>query len=432
MDNNITNNFQIGTIVASKSHPFYQASQEILIAGEPINLSPLMVIIEVSKETRNLFDENTGESISTKGKGHCKCIWYSLKDNAFAEAWFPFDSLKLIDTNEEDLILNEIDLDIAAYTDPKEYIKELNKKLKSKRVLFRTTDIETKKIKETASYQVDGSMAQKLSSLLSFVCPPLEIIQVKIPEGKSINTKFDSKSGERRHFVSSIQVKCRFYLGLSNKWSEHFLPIESVILLEETDQILISNLSEVIESNKYIKFAANSFSDVLRREGEPEIIMKPTRISYLNGRYTLKGEDIIHSQEISLSIDNEIFSKIEELDVKEVFAEDSFPNFKFKKGQKAPGWEHIFSEFSEFIEGQSLNNAYIHISYRNNQDKIVNRTLRDYFVVAGIDERAKNYLHGFCCSKQEERSFRYDKIQNVRALRTVFETENLEEILSEV
>lgn len=429
MDNNITN-LQIGAIVASRSHPFYQATQDILIAGEPINLSPLMVIIEISQETRNLFDENTGESISTKGKGHCKCIWYSLKDNTFAEAWFPFDSLKLIDTKEEDLILNNIELKIA-YTDPKEYVKELNKKLKSKRVLFRTTDIETEKIKETASYQVDSSVSQKLSSLLSFVCPPLEIIQVKIPEDKSSNTKFDSKNGAKKRFTSSIQVKCRFYLGSSNKWSEYFLPIESVILLEEIDETLINNLSEIIESNKYIKFETISFPGVLKREGEPEIIMKPTRISYLNGRYTLKGEDIIHSQEISLDIDNEIFSKIEELDVKDVFAEDSFPDFKFKKGQKAPSWEHIFGEFSEFIEDQFSNHAYIHISYRNNEDKIVNRTLRDYFVVAGIDERAKNYLHGFCCSKQEERSFRYDKIQNVRVLRAVFETESVEKVLFE-
>lgn len=431
MDNNITTKFKVGAIVASKSHPFYQVNQEILIAGEPTNLSPLMVIVEISHETRNLFDENTGESISTKDRGHCKCIWYSLKDNAFADVWFPFDSLKLIDTNEENLILNHIKFELAAYTNPKEYVKELNKKLKSKRVLFRTTDLETKKIKETASHQVDGSVRPKLSSLLSFVCPPLEIIQVKILDDKSNNIKFDSKSGEKKRFASSIQLKCRFYLGSSNKWSECFLPIESVILLEEIDKTLISNLSEIIESNKYIKFAVSSFPRALRWEGERGIIMKPTKISYLNGRYTLKGEDIIHSQEISLNIDNDILSKIEELDVKEVFAEDSFPNFKFKKGEKAPSWEHIFSEFLEFIEDNSLKNSYIHISYRNNQDRIVNRTLRDYFVVAGIDERAKNYLHGFCCNKQDERSFRYDKIQNVSVLRAVFESESVEEVLSE-
>jgi hypothetical protein len=79
--------FSLGDIVALNSHPYDQFLTSVIISGEPQLLSPLMVIIEVLNDTRNQYDEKTGEEISKTGNSQCKCIWFSNKSHQFEETW---------------------------------------------------------------------------------------------------------------------------------------------------------------------------------------------------------------------------------------------------------------------------------------------------------------------------------------------------------
>src|SRR5690606_13890952 len=117
--------------------------------------------------------EDTGEEISRTVDGRCKCIWFSLKSNAFSESWFDNASLKLLKRKD-----NGISIEKSDQTDTELRMATLSK-YKFKDVLFATSKIELKKIKETKVHDKKSRQTSNLSSLLNFVCPPLQIVDVK-------------------------------------------------------------------------------------------------------------------------------------------------------------------------------------------------------------------------------------------------------------
>lgn len=418
----MSQNLKLGDVVAVKSHPYYHSNREIIISGDVVNLSPLMVVSEVSISSRDEHDEMTGEKISTKGDGKCKCTWYSLKANSFEYAWFPFESLKLIEEDTKDKL--EIPKD-QPLTD---LVKKYKAIFKNTFVLFKTTPYELEKQKITMNF-TDKSSSKKsvYNSLLSFVCPPLEIIDIKLNTTKANEKKYDLKTGARTSLYPEIEVKCRFYNGSSAKWSEFILPFESLIKLDTPDEKIIKGIKKSITDKNYYRFKINDLRKInmddrclvesLKRSLEPTIVFEPEELIYLNGMYFLKGKDLIHNKILRFRL-TDLFGDIiqDELTEEDLFEKDSYPDFNFKKGQKSRLGDKLFTELSEFCENASNESKYIVLNYINKRDDIITKTLKNYFTVDKPGEKGPQYLHGHCCDKGGPRSFRFNGIQSIRIL----------------
>ncbi|VTR51486.1 WYL domain-containing protein [Sphingobacterium thalpophilum] len=397
--------YKIGDIVSVNSHPYFKDLTNINISGEPINVIPLMVVIEIYNETRTSYNEETGEKLSLKGDGKCKCMWFSLKSNAFSEAWFNFDSLKII-SRKDAFIQNNSGLNSI------EFRKRLLEEYANKDVIFTTSTLELEKIKETKLHDKKNDKISECNSLLNFVAPPLQIIDVKLEEDKPIG-KFDSKSGDRKRINTEIFFKCRYYNALADKWTEVLLPNECFELLENVETIL----REIDEDKKkgFYLYDYTQEKNYDPSKKEESSLLEIGEVTYVNGRYSLKTYDLIHQEWKVLDIP---FDGVMDIKSKEeIYYNEVYPNFDFRKGDRALDPEKLLGELLAFVDKFSDENSYLMVTYLNGSDKLVRRVLKNAFVVLGATKKASNYLHGFCCKKREMRSFNFDKIKSVRALK---------------
>ena len=95
--------YKIGTIVTLKSNHLKSKEQfqEILLAGEPNFITPLMIVSEILKIKTDKIDEETGVIKNLKGNYQYKCIWFSSKSFKIEEQWFYENELIHIVNNEE-------------------------------------------------------------------------------------------------------------------------------------------------------------------------------------------------------------------------------------------------------------------------------------------------------------------------------------------
>lgn len=398
--------FNIGDIVAIKSHAYFRDLDDIKIAGEPTNVLPLMVVMELFNETQTRYSEDTGVEIARKGDGRCKCVWFSLKSNTFSESWFDNGSLKLIKSKD-----NGIPIDKSFQT-AGELRKTILSQYKYKDVLFATSKVELKKIKETKVYDKMANQISTHSSLLNFVCPPLQILDVQLPMGKS-GGKFDPISDKPKRLHSTLLFKCRYYNASSDKWSEVLLPNECFEIIEDVERDL-RKIDSDRKDKRYYVYDHSVEKSYSSDKHEPFSILEIDDITYTNGVYTLKTFDLIHQKwkilDIPLNGISDVIAK------EEVYLEDRYPNFNFVKGNKAIESDKLLIELEAFLEKHEAMQRYIQISFVNASDKVENRVLKDYFIVLGSTRKAPNYLHGFCCKKREERSFNFNNIRGVRVL----------------
>lgn len=397
--------YKIGDIVSVNSHPYFKDLTNINISGEPINVIPLMVVIEIYNETRTSYSEETGEKLSLKGDGKCKCMWFSLKSNAFSEAWFNFDSLKII-SRKDVFIQNNSGLNSI------EFREKLLEEYVNKDVIFTTSVLELEKIKETKLHDKKNDKISECNSLLNFVAPPLQIIDVKLQEERSIG-KFDSKSGDRKRIHTEIFFKCRYYNALADKWTEVLLPNECFELLENVETVL-REIDEDKEKGFYLyDYTQEKNYDLSKKEESS--LLEIGELTYVNGRYSLKTYDLIHQEWKVLDIPFEGIMDIKSKE--EIYYKEVYPNFDFRKGDRALEPEKLLGELVTFVDKFSNEKSYLMVTYLNGSDKLVRRVLKDAFIVLGATKKASNYLHGFCCKKREMRSFNFDKIRSVKALK---------------
>lgn len=397
-------NFKIGDIVSTNPHPYFKDLSNIKIAGDPINIIPLMVVVEIFKETLTSYNEDTGIAITQKGNGKCKCIWFSLKTNVFNEAWFDFGALKIIEEfSDQSFVYSNNDFD---------YKNKLSKEYLNKSVLFKTSHLELGKIKETKLFDFSQNRISEYNSLLNFVSPPLQIIDIKFLDEK-VSNRYDSKTGSERKIFSKILLKCRYYNASADKWSEIFLPIESLIKIENVESDLAIIEKDKIDEKAYL-YDYTQEINYNALDKESTTILQLFDITYINGLYSLKSFDLIHQEWKVLEIPLQgIVSIIEN---SKIYSKESFPNFAFKKGNKSSDIDKLLEEFVEYINENEDTAQYLLITYLNKSQKVTQRVVRDFFVVPGSTKKANTYLHGFCCKKREERSFNFLNIQSIRAL----------------
>jgi hypothetical protein len=394
------NEFALGDIVALKSHPFFRNLTSVLISGEPQLISPLMVVVEYIEETRDQYDEKTGDAITRKGNCQCKCIWFSNKTYQYEETWVSSKLLKVIKRNEnvlnkDDLFSNVINSDATA---AKDYLN----------VSFKTMALELRKHKISISHEEwlgypNNEMKTTINPLLSFVSPIMEILQiVEDKESDRKDAKFDNRTGKQKRFTSKWAVKCKWFNPIADKMSEKFLPIEALSIVDKPDQSLLNYLQSVIDKEKYFKIKSS--------EDSSETIVQPISIVFRGGEYFLKAYDFKFNKNIELDINNSSFSEMENYYMVKV------PSFGFlKKGSAA---KSVIEELEECINQAKLKKALLRIKYINRNDKLSYKTIKNYSLLKTTEDRKPVfYLNGFCSSnKWEERTFRIDRIQHMQML----------------
>lgn len=358
--------YKVGSIVALKSHPYFNDLTITIITGDPSVIPPLMIIEEIIRDTKTLYDERHGNPVSDKTQCQCKCIWYSHKQGQFEESWLSSKLLKIIES-PNNLGRDEINIGMQ--------------------VSLKTLDLEMSKHKSSLSYEGTSEIQHKttITPLLSFVSPVMQILEIRKNEEKE--PKYDPKTGEIKRFVPEYSVKCKWYNSLSDKLSEKFLPIESLTLIDEVPREALIKISNDIANGSHYR-ANNS-------------LFKPNNITFRNSQYYIRGYDYVINKNIEIKISKDL-----------AIADPVFLH-KAPSTATAIKAEDTFADFVGTIKDAVLAKNYLRIKYKNRHDKITVRTLKDFRL---HPKRNPKFLIGFCYNRKEERTFSIDRIINMQQL----------------
>lgn len=368
---------KLGDIVALKSHPFTATNTNVIISGDAQHISPLMVVVETLIESKNLYDEQTGDF---KGKKQCKCIWFS--NHNFEEAWISSEHLKVIKSEEESKEEKEVSFEIGSF------------------VSLKTLDIELGKKKSMLKTQGYGTKEVSMTALLSFVPPVLQVTGRSKNESKE--PIFDAKTGVRKRYISKDLIKCKWYNPTLNKISEKLLPAEVLKLIPSINQELV----EKIQKSKFIKI----------KNGEIHTLVKLQNISVRSGYYILITYDYLSN-------------KIEEYDLDKIEYEGSVESYYIRKHLDFDALGDDFTpkniqlQQDAIIEYAIKEKKYIQIEYKNKNGGISTRTLKNFqeLKVKVSETDFDTYLVGFCMTKQDIRHFKLERIEKICVLDLSYE-----------
>lgn len=397
---------ELGDVVALKSHPYFEKYTETVIAGEHQLTSPLMVVAEILKDIKTQFNEKTGEEESRIGFSSVKCIWYSHKTNQFEEVWISSKMLKLIeksgDENKKDAYFYElVPLNENKSNEPK-FKKYHN-------VVLKSNNLELGKRKSSMTFD-EGSVIETkeerytITAYLGFVSPVMEIIQIldaKDIEQKEV--KYNPKSGERRKFSSDWLAKVKWFNPASDKFSEKILPISVLQRIEPPNETVLMQIKEAVSNLKYFRYY---------NEDRSETILKPKGIICKSGHYRLNALDYLTNKNRHLPIPNDLFEE------EERYYTDKFPKYAFiETGVYSE--TSLTDELVEAILKAAELKKYIRIKYKNRNNKLSIRTLKEYEIKPVNNGKIK-YLESYCMSSKEKRTFRIDEIQKLELLSVKF------------
>lgn len=380
----------LGDIVALRSHPYFDNLTDIVIGGEPQLISPLMVCVEMLNDSKDQFDEKTGEEILKKGNSQCKCMWYSTKSYQFEEAWISSKLLKVIWHNARG----------------QESLEESNRRsLYGRLVLFSTAEIEGEKKKSSISTESNSlnSTRDKVitNPLLSYLSPIMQIIQVIEVKSDGKESFFDSKTGKARRFVPKYLAKCKWY-NHNDKLSEKLLPLECLKLIPEIDPNLLDEIKLQIAENKFYRF--------------DNTIIQPHKLYTINGSYFIKAFNYLTNK----TIDVDLSKDAEKLKFEEKLTIDEFPTFDFTSGDVLPE-KYFVTQYSDAVRSASKRSSFIRINYKSRRDEVSTRTLRNYEIVTVEEGDTKiAYLRGYCMTKNAIRNFNLDRIFKLQELNISF------------
>ena len=385
----------IGSIVAIHCHPFFKETHKDLIhvGGEATMIPPLMMIAEILQEKGVSYEPHSGFQVSCAKTYQCKCIWYSLKTHKFEDQWFSSKVLKLVENySDSTLWVTPKHGDVLVL---KTGIIELGKK--------KTTFNQTSK---------GGDSFHSISGLLSFSSPTLLAVGTEKYEVKE--PLIDSKTGERKRWISQKHIKCRWFNPSSDKFSEDSLPIEILTPALKVGRDKISKLEEAISSKSLLTFSFELY-------GFKRTLLKPLGINYKGAHYFLEVKDLLLNKTIELLIDdnlNQFGIGKEHL--------DSLPSFKALDDEKS-SYERLDLSKDNFVLLLAKHpDKLLRIKYENLQGVITERTIHKPSVFSikrtvqtrrGEKEVEINYVRANCLLRNnEERFFRLDRITRVQVL----------------
>lgn len=357
--------FEIGDVVALKTHPFSLETNNIIISGEYQMLPPLMVVIEVI----------VGTKIKKPSVDMFKCIWFSTKQNEFKDSFFTEDNLKLIKhaNPETEVIIGDT---VSLLTMPIEL---------SKRRSFLNTETQINATRNT----------QSVSGLLTFISPLMSVIE--ITNFDPVKDKKTSPEIQVNKIYPKRIAKCKWYNPISEKFSETWIALDALFSQPIVSEKLISLIEKAIETNRCLKFGNQ--------------LIKPTQLSNRSGIFYLNCFDYIIQQYKTVNLGEIIKPKYVKNPIKAYS-----PMFKKKtvKGKKVLKLTVDVEKMINLAIARTHKN-YISIKYKDKFGNITHRTLSNYKFIFGEDEMDTKaslikYLNGFCFLRNAERNFRLDSI----------------------
>lgn len=374
---------ELGSIVALQSH-FYSKDNEsntIYLSGEPQLSSPLMVIIEVLKVTKNSYDENTGEELGKKGEYQYKCMWYSSKSSQFEDAWISSKLLKVIQpSNQTENIVKKI----GSLVELKTASLELGKKKIT--------------LKQTGNSEYNNYI---VTAHLSFVSPIMQVIGTSKNEPKE--PIFSSKTNEKIRYISNHFVKCKYYNPISDKLSEILIPVEALHTIQEVSKENLITIKNIIEGKENLQITYDS----------SETIIRPKKIISRAGRYYLKGYNYKTGNDIEINF-------LELGNFKPIAYEDTFldelPSFNLKPKL------NVVSLNSKTISDifKRWKDRLFSISYLNSSGEKSKRVIA---IKEIVDSKEKDddgepiyYIISHCFTKNDERYFKSNRIKKIKVL----------------
>jgi len=368
--------FSIGDIVALKNHPFFEENTDIIVSGDHLSLSPLMIVTEVHK-AKYSFSGAKEDSFKYK------CVWFTTKSYKFTHAEIDEANLKLIQS-----CISTININILK---------------KGAKIAFKTMEIELGKKKSSLSYDdnsvIAGAGNTVINSLLSFLPPVLQLVDFE--PHKTKHHLVDKKHTTIRN-VSSIDVKVNFFDPTDDKLCLHTLPIETLEIIEEIDPKIVEELTKAIEQSEYLQIT----------NGKAHTLKNPRNLAYRSGFYYLRGYDYLSNKVEELGLTATLSFKL----VKTPFVEKA-PKFDIARTPEAATPQYIEKEIADAIGKARAALAYIRIKYKNRNDQLSYRTLMKYDIVKVKEGTLDvSYLVGYCLLRHDTRSFRIDRIQSFEQL----------------
>jgi len=382
---------KIGDLVSLKNHPYDIGFSDVKISALAHMTPPILVVSEINNSSKE-FDTETGEE---KNK-QVKCIFYSHKSYRFESYWFNINFIKLIYSfDEEENIIEEKNTEIktsnienlnsVGIKYPKStLISDLRNKFLNKEVILRSCDHELGKLKTTFS-KTDNKSSQKLNSHLDFLPPVLTVIDVKINDEK---ISYNPKSGNQKKIFSNFLLKCKWYNSLGGNFSEEFIPIETILLVEKTNAVEL--LSELILTKMYF-----------RHPFENHIVLENGLI--LEHSYIQPCELIFNHYKYKLKYFDFFKTRFFEIDLSEIGLNEDTEGFELSDfiTQKIPFYDNLEEEFISSKDYEFEKDNYYRITYRDQLERITKRVI---FVKEFI---AKQILIADCLLRDgEERHFR--------------------------
>lgn len=285
---------KIGSIVAVKNNPFI-ISENIMpfISGEFNLTPPFMVVSELLYP--NMPTTSTIPS-------QVNCIFFSEKESKFKTAWFGIDQLKFI---------QQID-DFFDYNDVKKVEKTLfEMKQNGQQFVLLSTDKELNKEKITQTKENDYLKKSTINNFYNNLPPVLTAIDFRRREDKKENLH---KIGYK------YEIKCKWFNHKDNKYSEEFIPLETLKPVEvKIDEPLVNFLHEknmlflglnpIFERHK-IKFKVDE------KEYEYNPILKFERIRFNHYEYFIDFQNEYNKEAISIKFNELMSDNSNELDLK--------------------------------------------------------------------------------------------------------------------
>lgn len=369
-------NIELGDIVSLKSHPYLPGMDDILISGEPLLVPPVMIVTEIF-ESRN-------PGLDSPAKEYT-CLWFSARKQKFERSRIKDDFLKFLFKAKPSPLPQVIKRGQLLSLTTMNY--ELVKKKLS--MHFEDTSIS------------EGNSSVAINALLSFLPPILHCIDIK--ETKETTVMGKNKTGVKD---GRYQVKCMWFNSVHERFSEETIPLEALMLIPVINERVLTDLRESITTNKAIKIV----------QGERGYLLKPRSITARSGYYFLRGYDYVENRIVEINIGED--DKYIPLDTPFT---NRVPRFDIEKNPKSCSQEFVISEIESAINSAQVRNAIIRIKYKNRNDQLSIRSLKDYkLIVADPGDDEHLYLIGHCFLRQSVRTFRLSRVQSLQELSLSF------------
>jgi len=372
--------FNIGDVVALSTHPYFNNGVNVILSADHLLLSPLMVVSEIHKST---FAFGGKKEKSFK----YKCLWFSNKTNKFEYGEIEESDLKLIVMSETTINKNFL--------------------TRGKRVAFKTTQMELGKKKSSLNYDdttiTENAGSSTISSLLTFLPPIMQVVDVTPHLSKH---QLENKAKEEIRKVVSLDVKLNYFDPTNDKLREVTLPLESLELIHELDVKTLKLLNLAIKISRHL---------LVDWDGKTTLF-KPRSLAYRTGLYFLRGYDLLSNSIEEFAIIGGLKLKPIKKPIVKVA-----PQFDIETTPAAATLTYIENEIIALITDAQAAKNYIRIKYKNRNEKISYRTIKNYKIIT-VNEMGLHvsYLVGHCLLRHDKRSFRVDRIQSIEHLKLLF------------